>query len=100
MDNTSPTVAERRRYVEPARAAGFRVVGYFFTTTPRAALARNERRRGNERIPVAGVLGTYKRQEVPRLSEGFAALYRVHGERGEFFVEALDEVARSAHAPS
>ena len=28
VDNTNPTPAERRRYVEPARAAGFRVIGY------------------------------------------------------------------------
>ena len=28
VDNTNPTVADRRRYLEPARAAGFRVVGY------------------------------------------------------------------------
>ena len=28
VDNTNPTVADRARYVEPARAAGFRVVGY------------------------------------------------------------------------
>jgi hypothetical protein len=28
VDNTNPTAADRRRYVEPARAAGFRVIGY------------------------------------------------------------------------
>src|SRR5918998_315337 len=28
VDNTNPTAADRRRYVEPARAARFRVVGY------------------------------------------------------------------------
>ena len=28
VDNTNPTVAERARYVAPARAAGFKVVGY------------------------------------------------------------------------
>jgi predicted kinase len=27
VDNTNPTAADRRRYVEPARAAGFRVIG-------------------------------------------------------------------------
>lgn len=32
VDNTNPTASERRRYVEPAIAAGFRVVGYFFAT--------------------------------------------------------------------
>jgi hypothetical protein len=28
VDNTNPTPADRARYVEPARAAGFRVIGY------------------------------------------------------------------------
>lgn len=28
VDNTNPTAADRARYVEPARAAGFKVVGY------------------------------------------------------------------------
>ncbi|HWM11053.1 MAG TPA: hypothetical protein VNO82_16980, partial [Solirubrobacteraceae bacterium] len=27
VDNTNPTPAERARYVEPARAAGFKVIG-------------------------------------------------------------------------
>jgi len=28
VDNTNPTAADRRRYVETARAAGFKVIGY------------------------------------------------------------------------
>jgi predicted kinase len=28
VDNTNPTAADRRRYVEPARAAGFRTIAY------------------------------------------------------------------------
>ena len=28
VDNTNPTAADRARYLEPARAAGFKVVGY------------------------------------------------------------------------
>lgn len=30
VDNTNPTKEERQRYLEAARAAGFRVVGYYF----------------------------------------------------------------------
>src|SRR3954453_1309709 len=41
VDNTNPTPAERRRYVEPARAAGFRVVGYLVEVDEVQALARN-----------------------------------------------------------
>jgi predicted kinase len=94
VDNTNPTVAARRRYIEPALAAGYRVVGFFFKTPPQAALARNERRLGKERIPVSGVLGTYKRLELPTFVEGFSELYRVRSQAGRFSVEALDERAQ------
>jgi predicted kinase len=30
VDNTNPTPDERARYIAPARATGFRIVGYFF----------------------------------------------------------------------
>jgi hypothetical protein len=30
VDNTNPTAAERAVYIAPAKAAGFRVIGYFF----------------------------------------------------------------------
>jgi len=92
VDNTNPTVSERRRYVEPACSAGFRVVSYFFHTAPREAILRNDARLGDDRVPIAGVLGTYKRQEVPTRSEGFAQLFRVRAQAGRFLVEDLDEV--------
>ena len=38
IDNTNVTVAERARYVGPSRAAGFRVLGYFFEPDPRRRL--------------------------------------------------------------
>src|SRR3712207_208905 len=46
MDNTNPLRADRARYVEAARAAGFTVSGYFFRATPREAIARNKLRTG------------------------------------------------------
>jgi predicted kinase len=91
VDNTNPTASERRRYVEPARAAGFRVVGYFFATAPREAIARNESRPEGARIPIAGLLGTYKRQEIPSRREGFHRLFRVRAEAGGFVVEEIEE---------
>ncbi len=50
IDNTNPSRAERARYIIPARQAGFRVVGYYFLSRFEAALARNNQRRGKERI--------------------------------------------------
>src|SRR5581483_10407647 len=41
VDNTNATVADRARYIEPARSAGFAVVGYYFANDRRAAFDRN-----------------------------------------------------------
>ncbi|MDP8925784.1 MAG: ATP-binding protein [Actinomycetota bacterium] len=88
VDNTNPSVEERARYIRPARSGGFRVVGYYFGSRVREALARNSDREGKERIPEKGILGTYKRLRVPGLEEGFELLRYVRiDEEGRFVVE-------------
>jgi predicted kinase len=77
IDNTNPLAEERARYILPARAARFRVVCYFFRTETRAAIARNAKREGSARIPIPGILGTYKKLEEPRPEEGFDEIYLV-----------------------
>ena len=77
VDNTNPTTEERARYVAPSRAAGFRVVGYYFDTDIRDALVRNELRTGQHRVPERGVRGTFARIQLPSPAEGFDALFRV-----------------------
>ncbi len=80
VDNTNSTREDRGRYVAPALAHGYRVVAYWFDVRPDVALERNERRPGRASVPVAGLLGTYSRLEIPRISEGFSAVYRVSEE--------------------
>jgi predicted kinase len=75
VDNTNPTPADRRRYVEPARAAGFRVIGYLVEVDPSLALARNAERTGRARVPVASVVGTGRRLLRPTPEEGFDELW-------------------------
>lgn len=77
VDNTSVRAEERARYIGAARAAGYRVVGYFFRTEPRVAIARNKLREGTAVIPIPGILGTYKKLEEPRMEEGFDELWSV-----------------------
>jgi predicted kinase len=90
VDNTNPTPAERRRYVEPARAAGFRVVGYLVEVDPAQALARNAERPAGKRVPVAGVVGTGRRLVRPTLEEGFDELWHATaGPGGGWRVEPL-----------
>jgi predicted kinase len=85
VDNTNPRAEVRAPYIAAARQAGFRVIGYFFETSLQDALRRNAQRAGQSRIPAPGVIGTYKRLEPPRLSEGYDELFTVtHGADGAF----------------
>jgi predicted kinase len=77
VDNTNVTVAGRARYIDVARRAGFRVVGYYFRTDLKSALERNRAREGAAKVPDKGVFGTLKRLQIPSLAEGFDVLYYV-----------------------
>lgn len=94
VDNTNVTTLARSYFIERARAAGFRVTGYYFRADVKAALLRNSQRAGTARVPDKAVLGTYKQLQVPSIEEGFDALYYVRiNEAGEFSVdEWQDEV--------
>ena len=77
VDNTNPRVEDRAPYIAAAKAAGFRVVGYFFDTPVKDALRRNAKRTGKGIVPIPGVIGTFKKLQPPAWSEGFDELYRV-----------------------
>jgi predicted kinase len=77
LDNTNVKRQQRAEYIELAKTAGCRVIGYFFEATPREAIARNQRRSAKERVPIPGILRTYKQLQKPALSEGFEELYSV-----------------------
>ena len=77
VDNTNPLAEERARYIAPAREARFRVVCYYFRTETRAAIARNNKREGRAKVPIPGLLGTYKKLQEPRPDEGFDEIYVV-----------------------
>ena len=94
LDNTNVTREVRAEFIAQAKAAGFRVVGYYFQSEIAAALARNSERVGSARISDVGVLGTYKKLEIPQHAEGFDALHYVRIDpEGKFQVEEwADEV--------
>ena len=85
VDNTNPTAAERRPYVEAALAAGYALIGCEFRTSAADALERNGRRVGKARIPVAGLLGTYKSLEPLQPAEGYATVLVVEIAQGGGF---------------
>ena len=51
VDNTNPTVEDRRPLVELGREFGARIVGYYFEPAVRGCLARNARREGCRQRP-------------------------------------------------
>lgn len=94
VDNTNASVEMRKRYILPAKAAHFEVVGYFFEAEITEALRRNRTRPEAQRIPVQGIFATYHRTQPPSYEEGFDKLYRVKIDPQNSF--QVEEVVRSS----
>jgi predicted kinase len=77
IDNTNPLTTDRAKYIEPARAAGFRVVAYYFETSLTDAIRRNNHRTGKKKIPLPGVASTFRKMQRPKFAEGFDEIYVV-----------------------
>lgn len=85
IDNTNPTRKDRSRYIVPARAAGFRIIGYYFQAHVDDALSRNRRRDRDNVIPDRGIQATQAKLEPPSYKEGFDDLFAVNIAGGENF---------------
>src|SRR5918994_1297220 len=77
VDNTNPTVDDRRAIIDVAHAYGARIVGYYFDASTREAVGRNRGRTGPQRVPEVAIFTTAKRMAAPRLDEGFDDLFHV-----------------------
>ena len=77
VDNTNPTIAERKKYIEAAKEARFEVIGYYFNTPLAEALERNSRRLGKEAVSAIGIRATAKKLQLPVYEEGFDTLFEV-----------------------
>lgn len=87
LDNTNVTRAERARFIQPAHAAKFRVVGYFFRSRRDEAIVRNRERPPEARVPDVAIGGKSSELELPSEAEGFDQLYFVRTDSGGFAVE-------------
>ena len=77
IDNTNPTVEDRKKYIIPAKTKGFQVIAYYFDSELADCKQRNSQRQGKKVIPVVGILSTYKKLVLPSYTEGFDAIYSV-----------------------
>jgi len=77
IDNTNTLPSDRARYVQRARAAGFRTVAYFFESSLREAIQRNNLRAGKQKVPAPAVAAAFKKLVPPSADEGFDEIYTV-----------------------
>jgi predicted kinase len=94
VDNTNPSRAEREVYILAAKAAKFRIIGYYFQSRVEDCKRRNDQRPPSQQVPLPGMLGTAGRMELPSLAEGFDELFYVRiDDAGKFVIEGWkDEV--------
>lgn len=77
IDNTNPTMEERKKYILKAKENGYKVIGYFMQSRLQACIVRNELREGKERVPAQAIAATSNKLEIPTYAEGFDELYYV-----------------------
>lgn len=88
VDNTNPSIDDRKKYIDIAKSEKFKVIGYYFQSSIAEAIKKNERREGKEHIPLAGIKSTHAKLQLPSLDEGFDELYYVKiNEENKFVVE-------------
>ncbi len=86
VDNTNPSRTERAIYIQAAKAAGFRIVGYYFQSRVGDCQRRNLQRPPAQHVPLRGLLGAAGRMERPGWNEGFDELFYVRIDDSERFV--------------
>ena len=91
IDNTNPTKQDRERYILPAKAAGYRVIGYFMESKIKECIERNSKRQGAEKIPERAIAATSNKLEMPSYDEGFDELYFVRNNGESMTIEKWRE---------
>ena len=77
VDNTNPTKEDRKRYIDIAKANGYRIIGYFMESKLKECIARNNLRTGKAKLPAKAIACTSNKLELPGYDEGFDELYFV-----------------------
>jgi predicted kinase len=86
VDNTNPTLEDRRALIGLGGEYGARIVGYFFDASVSECIRRNEGREGKARVPDVAIYATAKKLVAPSMEEGFDGLLRVRLNDSDFEV--------------
>lgn len=89
VDNTNPSVEERKKYIILAKEYGFKVIGYYFEPDYELSNERNNLRQGKERVHEVGIKSTLKKLQFPSYAEGFDELYKVTSKDQKFIIEKV-----------
>ena len=77
IDNTNMTQSDRARYIQRAKECEFEVISYYFETDLNSTLQRNAQREGKANIPEVGVKATFRKLQIPKITEGFDEIFTV-----------------------
>jgi len=87
IDNTNVTKELRARYINPAKAAGYRIIGLFFQSVLADCLVRNEKREGKAKLKSVALFGMSAQLELPSINECFDNLFFVRIYDDNFEIE-------------
>lgn len=74
IDNTNPARSDREKYLRVLAQAGIHPRGFYFSSKLNECIVRNSSRAGFLRVPEKGIRSTFRKLELPSLSEGFSEL--------------------------
>jgi predicted kinase len=85
VDNTNPTIEERKELIDLGRLYNAEITGYFFAVQLKQCLERNHAREGKARVPDIAIFATLKRLARPSYAEGFKKLFYVDNKGDQGF---------------
>lgn len=91
IDNTNPSVQDRKRYFDIVSGTDYHIVGYYMRSVIKECIPRNEQRTGKAKIPRTAIAATSKKIELPSYSEGFHELYYVEMTQNGFKINNWEE---------
>jgi predicted kinase len=77
IDNTNPTPEVRAPLIAIARSYDASIFAYYFITSVKDALERNQQRTGVARLPPVALYSTATRLKPPTYAEGFDRIYHL-----------------------